>query len=132
LETTATCSLANRSNECRLAPGTALNLLEVDEGAGRVWNQSSIIRLKIKYFQGQLASSRLYCDTLARQFAAAQTKTKTKKISCQHDEALKEVHALELLLALLQREERELGAEGGSGRAPSKSTRQNCTENQPP
>jgi hypothetical protein len=105
--------------------------LEVDEGAGRVWNQSSVVRLKIKYFQGQLASSRLFCDALARQLAAAQTKTETKKISCQHDEASKEVHALELLLALLLREERELSAEDGSGKAPSKSTRQNRPENQP-
>jgi hypothetical protein len=97
--------------------------LEIDEGAGRVLDRSSIGKLKIKYFQGQLASSRLYCDTLAKQLAAAQTKSEKKKIQCQHDEALKEAHALQLLLELLQREELEESAEIGSAGALSKTTK---------
>jgi hypothetical protein len=124
--------LADRSNEHPLAPGTALNLLEVDEGAGRVLDHSSIVRLKIKFFQGQLASSRLHCDTLAKQLAAAQTKTETKKISCLQDEALKEVHALQLLLELLQQEEQQQSAEAGSGRTPSKTVEESPPESLPP
>ena len=98
--------------------------MEVDGGAGRVWDRSSIGKLKIKYFHGQLASSRLYCDALAKQLAAAQTKTEKKRISCQYDEALKQAHALQLLLEFLQREEREQSAGVGSRIASSKTTEQ--------
>lgn len=115
-----TGSLADRSSEQNPCPGTALNLLEVDEGAGRVLDHSSIVKLKIKFFLGQLASSRLHCDTLANQLAAAQTKTEKKKIFCRYQEALNEAHAFELLLERLQQEMREQSAEDGLGKAPSK------------
>jgi hypothetical protein len=77
-----------------------------------VWDL--VERLKIKYFREQVDASRRNCTVLANQFAGAQTNREKKKIARQYDEALKETHALQLLLERLERNQRTQKSEADS------------------
>jgi len=71
----------------------------------------SVIRsLKIHSLKRQVESSRLYCKKLASQFDAAASNADRTRIAHCYDEALKHTHTLQLLLELLEREQRKAGA----------------------
>lgn len=65
--------------------------------------ESIIDRLRIHSLNGQIEASRLYCVALTNRFDAATTGKEKTKLAHQYDEALTRVHALQLLLALLER-----------------------------
>lgn len=68
---------------------------------------SVINRLRIKSLQGQVEASRLHSQALASKFESAATSGEKTRIARLYDEALKKTHAMQLLLELLEREERE-------------------------
>jgi hypothetical protein len=90
-----------------------------------VWDL--VDRLKIKYFREQVEASRRNCEVLANQFAAAQTNREKKRITREYDEALKETHALQLLLERLER-----GLDSDKSRTVSRKVSQNTSRPGPP
>jgi hypothetical protein len=58
--------------------------------------------MQIHSLEGQIESSRLYSVVLANRFDASSTSTEKTKIARQHDHALKQAHALQLMLELLK------------------------------
>jgi hypothetical protein len=72
----------------------------------------SIIRsLRIHSLRGQVESSRCYCCSLASQFEATPSNVEKTRIAQRYDAALKQTHMLQLLLELLEREQRQIKAE---------------------
>jgi hypothetical protein len=68
----------------------------------------TIIRwLRIHALRGQVASSRLYCTSLARQFEASPSNAEKSKIANRYDEWMKRTHTMQFLLELLERQHRE-------------------------
>ena len=65
-----------------------------------------INRLKITSLQAQVEASRLHSQSLAIKFDTATTSAERAKIARQYDEALKKAHTMQLLLELLEREQR--------------------------
>jgi len=67
---------------------------------------SMINQLRIKTLQGQVEASRLYSQALAGRFQSAATGAEKVKIARLYNESLKETYAMQLLLEMLEREER--------------------------
>jgi hypothetical protein len=67
---------------------------------------SMINQLRIKTLQGQVEASRLYSQALAGRFQSAATDAEKVKIARLYNESLKETYAMQLLLEMLEREER--------------------------
>jgi hypothetical protein len=68
---------------------------------------SIIRRLRIQSLKAQVEASRLNCTSLANEFENAATDTEKTKIATRYDEALKQTHCRQLLLELLERQDRE-------------------------
>lgn len=64
-------------------------------------------KLRIHSLLAQIEASRLYSVSLANQFDAAPTNGEKTKIAQRYDDALKQTHTMQLLLELLERQERE-------------------------
>jgi predicted ATPase len=63
-----------------------------------------INKLRIHSLKGQVAAAREQSKTLAKQFESATTNTEKLRIARRYDEALKQAHAMQLLLEMLERE----------------------------
>ncbi len=72
---------------------------------------SIIDKLRMKTLKGQIEALRLESIALAQQFEAAPTDAEKASIARKHARALKETHAMQLVLELLERKQREAGGE---------------------
>ncbi len=70
---------------------------------------SIIDKLRMKTLKGQIEALRLESVALATQFEAAQTNTEKARLARRYDQALKQTHAMQLILELLERKQREAG-----------------------
>lgn len=57
--------------------------------------------------KAQMEASRLHCVSIANEFEKAQTNAEKTNIANHYNEALKRTHATQLLMELLERQERE-------------------------
>jgi hypothetical protein len=69
--------------------------------------ESVIDRVRIRSLRGHIDASRLYSVALANRFEAAPTASEKTKIARQYDAALKQTHELQLMLEMLEKQERE-------------------------
>ncbi|MFZ1938230.1 MAG: hypothetical protein WBA18_05390 [Terracidiphilus sp.] len=67
---------------------------------------SIINQLRIRTLQGQVEASRLYGKAIAGKFESAAAGAEKLKIARRYNESLKETYAMQLLLEMLEREER--------------------------
>jgi hypothetical protein len=72
-----------------------------------------ISRLRIQSLKGQVEASREHCNALANQFASAQTSLEKTQIAKRYDEAMKQTHAMQLLLEMLERQQQGAADEAG-------------------
>jgi len=72
---------------------------------------SFITRLRIRSLRAKIEASRLRSAELAEKFQSARTGGEKTRIARRYDEALKHTHTLQLLLSLLERQERDAGGE---------------------
>jgi hypothetical protein len=72
---------------------------------------SIITRLRIESLKGQIEAARQQTADLAYKFEAASTSAEKARIARKHAHALKQTHALQHMLELLERKQREGGGE---------------------
>jgi hypothetical protein len=68
---------------------------------------SLINRLRMQTLKGQIEASRLESVALADQFESAPTQAEKARIARQIERALKQTHAMQHMLEMLERKERE-------------------------
>jgi hypothetical protein len=105
----------DRDQEGLLGIAACVGPFEERTGDGPL--EEIISRLRIHSLRSQVAASREYCNVLATKFESAATNSEKVKIARRYDEALKQTHAMQLLLELLERETR--GAAGMQGETAS-------------
>jgi len=66
-----------------------------------------INRLKMHSLRAQIETSRLLCGALAGKFELTTSPTEKSKLARRYDEALRQTHTMQLLLELMERQERE-------------------------
>jgi hypothetical protein len=71
---------------------------------------STVHALGVRALKKLVESSRERCDALVLEFEAAQTSLEKSRIAREYDKALKKTHAMQLLLELQERKEREAAA----------------------
>jgi hypothetical protein len=72
------------------------------------WTLESIIRkLRVHTLKAQLALRHLICESLAKEFETALTFERRAALARKWDVTLKEGHVFQLMLDLLERQERE-------------------------
>jgi len=74
----------------------------------------SFSKLRINSLRSQIEASRLYSVELARRFEYAMTVAEKTTIARQYDKALKETHALQFLLEMLEQKQAESQPQAGS------------------
>jgi hypothetical protein len=69
--------------------------------------ESFINRFRIRSLKTQIDEARQRCNALAIEFDAAKTSAEKTEIARHYDKALKEAHALQLVLEMIERQQRE-------------------------
>jgi hypothetical protein len=73
-----------------------------------------IDKLRISSLRAQVEASRLYSAELTRKFEAAETSLEKTTIASQYDKSLKQTHAMQLLLEMLERKQNHPSTETAS------------------